>query len=52
LYLLEHLDDKHTVNPVGILEVSFDTVPDEQLQVEIGRAIRKTGAYIVSKLKY
>lgn len=52
LYLLEYLDDKHTVNPIGILEVSFDTIPDEQTQVEIGRAIRKTGAYIVSKLKY
>lgn len=52
LYLLEYANDDHTTTPIGIIEVSFDSVPDLEQQIEIGRSIRKTGAYIVSKLRY
>lgn len=52
LYLLEFSNDDHTTTPVGILEVSFAETPSLEKQKEIGREIRKTGAYIVSKLRY
>ena len=52
LYLLEFANDDHFTIPLGILEVSFNEVPTLEKQIEVGRSIRKTGAHIVSKLKY
>lgn len=52
LYLLEYSNDDHSTTPLGVLEISFENVPSLENQKEIGREIRKTGAYIVSKLRY
>lgn len=51
LYLLEFSNDDHETVPIGILEISFDEVPTLERQKEVGRCIRKTGNYIVSKLR-
>lgn len=52
MYLLESTNDDHVTTPLGILTVSFDYIPTLGHQKEIGRAIRKSGMYIISKLSF
>jgi hypothetical protein len=51
LYLLEYCNDDRVTTPLGILEISFKEIPSVEKQIEVGREIRKSGSYIVSKLR-